>query len=40
MRGLRENLLAAACVRRPDREPLLHYASEVNVEVSPVRELG
>lgn len=35
--GLQEDLLAAAGIRRPDSSPLAHYASEVEVEVFPLR---
>jgi len=38
--GLREDLVAAAGVGRPASEPLVHYASEVNVEVFPIKEVG
>ena len=38
--GLREDLVAAAGITRAPAEPLVHYASEVNVEVFPLRELG
>jgi uncharacterized protein YqjF (DUF2071 family) len=37
--GLEEDLLAAAGIRRPASAPLAHYASEVDVEVFPLREL-
>jgi uncharacterized protein YqjF (DUF2071 family) len=35
--GLEEDLLAAAGIRRPASSPLAHYASEVDVEVFPLR---
>ena len=37
--GLREDLVAAAGLRRPGGEPLAHYASEVDVEVFPIRSI-
>ena len=38
--GLEEDLLAAAGIRRPADAPLAHYASEVHVDVFPIRALG
>ena len=35
--GLRENLVAAAGLSRPDAAPLAHYASAVDVEIFPLR---
>ena len=37
--GLEEDLLAANGIRRPASPPLAHYASEVDVEVFPLRAL-
>jgi uncharacterized protein YqjF (DUF2071 family) len=37
--ALQEDLVAAAGITRPPREPLAHYASEVHVEVFPLRAL-
>ena len=38
--GLDEDLLAAAGIRRPADPPLAHYASQVHVDVFPIRALG
>jgi len=35
--GLEETLLSAAGIRRPDAPPLMHYASELNVRIYPLR---
>ena len=37
MEGLAEDLIAAAGLVRPPREPLVHYASAVDVEVFAMR---
>jgi uncharacterized protein YqjF (DUF2071 family) len=35
----REGLVAAAGIQRPDREPLLHYAAHVDVEIWPLEDV-